>query len=225
MQKIQSKQQSFKSTRKFGNNRVLVYSKHLNRRIEFHSTLEYLCFLNLEFLGYRDDFINQPDLNITLEIEGELHRSRPDFLIVPEKGRKIIVECKHSNELEKDKVRKQLTIQKEWARINNYEHQLFTELDAKKIQTKLTAHIKLLGVLVRSNANSLIDLENYNKELISYLSNREVVSIEEIKNHFTWLNENNILLNMAYFYHKGVIKLLLNENPLSNETEVEINER
>ncbi len=56
---------NFSASRKYGNNRMIVYSPKLQRQVTLYSNLEYYCYLMLEFDSEIINFCEQPNLMIS----------------------------------------------------------------------------------------------------------------------------------------------------------------
>ena len=78
--KIKPVKSKFSATRAYGNNRYIVYSPKLGREVILYSNLEYYCFLLLEFDSEVSFYCEQPNLNISQNIEGKIKKSIVDFI-------------------------------------------------------------------------------------------------------------------------------------------------
>ncbi|MGT2776215.1 TnsA endonuclease N-terminal domain-containing protein [Streptococcus hyovaginalis] len=208
----------FSATRAYGNNRYIVYSPKLNRDLIVYSNLEYQCFLLLEFDSNVSFYCEQPDLNISYSINGNIRKSIVDFLKKDSAGITII-ECKPSIELEKKEVIEQIHIQKEWAILQDFSHEVFTEKLLGEKQNMIENLKMLHTALIQYSVQ-----EHYfvRESVLFFLKENKNSSIQHLLNYCPNISERTVFPILAKLFHEGKITILISSK-IGLETEVSIN--
>ncbi|WP_142830061.1 TnsA endonuclease N-terminal domain-containing protein [Planococcus soli] len=129
---------------KYGSNRWIVWSYKINRSVFLYSSLEYDHWLIIENNPLIKHYCEQPLLIETVNDNNKRITSIPDMYLCYTNGSEEIVEIKYKQDLETDRVRKQLKVQKEWCKKNNLKHQLLTEEEIRKNPIYLS-NLKILS--------------------------------------------------------------------------------
>ncbi|KXU03150.1 TnsA endonuclease N-terminal domain-containing protein [Streptococcus gallolyticus] len=217
--KIKPVKSKFSATRAYGNNRYIVYSPKLGREVILYSNLEYYCFLLLEFDSEVSFYCEQPNLNISQNIEGKIKKSIVDFIKEDSAGITII-ECKPTAELSKQEVMEQIHIQKEWATLQHISHEVFTEDMLKDKQVMLENLKSLHTALVQYST-----AEHFGKEsILLFLEENRKSSIHHLLNYCPNVSERTVLPILAQLLHEGKLRLAMTSSRIDFETEVRIND-
>lgn len=163
------------ASKKYGNNRWLAYSPKLGRTVFLFSDLEYEHWLQIEFNSKIKKFCEQP-LKIEVTYNKTLATSIFDMWIQYYDDSEEFIEIKYTADLSKDRVIKQINIQKAWCKDNNKNHKVMTELEIrqspvkmsnlkimiKKLNTNLDkpAQIDLVKQLLLKGRSTITDLAN-----------------------------------------------------------------
>lgn len=209
------------ASRKYGNNRMIVYSPKLNRQVVLYSNLEYYFYLFLEFDKEIIDFCEQPDLGISAIFNNQQCKSIADFWVKDNSKSITIIECKPKLELNNPKVIRQLHIQREWAINNDVKHKVVTEDYFKGKEFILSNYKKLHTAILQIDNTISDDFIKLSDFVIDYLLIHEEVEVQQILNNSDYLlNERNILPIIAFLYHQGKINLELQQHFINQFTKV-----
>jgi len=113
---------------KYGNNRWEVYSPKIKRRVSLFSDLEYYNWLENEMNPDIIDFCEQPTkiLNSTYSSLSKKY-TIPDLIVENSDHRMTLIEVKHKTELDDERVKQQILLQKQWAKDHDMNFKIFTE--------------------------------------------------------------------------------------------------
>ncbi|CYU52003.1 S-layer protein [Streptococcus suis] len=222
MKDIKPIHHNFLASRKYGNNRMIVYSPKLKRKVVLFSNLEYYCYLFLEFDTNVVDFCEQPDIGIKHLYDGKIHSSVADFLVEYKKDTLQIVECKPSSELNNTKVIKQLQIQKEWAIANKISHRIFTEKEVLKKQCSLS-NLKRLHTALLQVENLIEPNTCLINSILKVVSEHSVMTINQILSYkMDGISNRNILSMLSYLFHQGKLEIDIHNSLLNQESVVKM---
>lgn len=201
------------ASKKYGNNRWLVYSNKLKRDVYLFSDLEYEHWLQVETDSYIVDFCEQP---VKMEVlkNNKLQYSIVDMWVKYKNGKQLFIEIKYSKDLLKDKVKKQIDIQKVWCEAQQKNHLIKTE---KEIKIN-SIHLSNLKLIIKK-VNKSLETNHEVINLINCQINSQPKTVQQV--HFETKIEYNELFNtICILLYKGEIKSDLSFRYLSKSTEV-----
>lgn len=161
---------------KYGNNFWYVYSPKIKRNVHLFSDLEYEYWLLIELDPDVIDFCEQP-----LKIQGFFGMQEVssifDMWINRKDGTQTFVEIKYERDLHTDRVRKQISIQRDWCEQNNYNYQIKTDRDIRTNRILLENAKELIPYISHSNIPIDTDVQR-----ITQLIGKSRFKMEELKN-------------------------------------------
>ncbi|MGE7981813.1 TnsA endonuclease N-terminal domain-containing protein [Solibacillus sp. NPDC093137] len=202
------------TSKKFGNNRWLAYSNKLKRTVYLFSDLEYEHWLHLEFNSNVKNFCEQP-LRVSFIAEKKQLSSIFDMWIQYEDGYEEFIEIKYTSDLSKEKVIKQINIQKRWCESNLKNHRIVTEQEIKQSSIKLS-NMKLIINMIKTPIEDLVVLEKI-KKVISVASQK--MTIDQLSYH-SKISNSQTLIVIAHLIYLNEIRSNYNLMPFGKKTEV-----
>lgn len=200
------------ANKKYGNNRWLAYSEKVKRTVYMFSDLEYEHWLLVEFDENIVDFCEQP-LKMALETTAGNYSSIIDMWIKYRDGMEEFREIKYTKDLEKEKVKRQINIQKQWCDTNGKHYKIMTENEIKNNTIKLS-NIK---IILRILKNTDIE-ETRAKDILNNISS-ERITINNLSEKTNVLY-TEILAYICYLISINKIHSDYNKKPLGKGTEV-----
>lgn len=202
------------ASKKYGNNRWQAYSHKLNRTVFLFSDLEYEYWLQLEFDSNVLSFCEQP-LKVTSFLNNKEMASIFDMWVLYKDGYEEFVEIKYSSDLQKEKVQKQIAIQREWCKKNQKNHRVVTENEIKQHPIQLSNMkfmIKMIGNPIENK--ELIELIK-----LAIINSNEKINLEELSVQVqTSLNKTLKIISFLICTHE--IKSDFHTKPFGKKTEV-----
>ncbi|MGE7023363.1 TnsA endonuclease N-terminal domain-containing protein [Solibacillus cecembensis] len=210
-----------KFSNKYGNNRWLVKSIKLQRIVYLYSDLEYANWLKLENDPNVKYFCEQPLRIESKDNNGKYYESIPDMYVLYKNGIEVIQEVKYEGDLLKERVIKQVEIQKDGCMKNNYKHEVVTEKSLSQ-SALLLSNLKLLskyGILETSYF-----LDEVKKHLSStpktlgQTSNEMGLDFSEVADQFFSLIKNqDISANIKDLFLGPLTEVWIDEAKISGE--------
>lgn len=200
------------ANKKYGNNRWLAYSPKLGRTVYLFSDIEYEHWLQVEFNSKVVNFCEQP-LKIEINNNGNYAASIFDMWVQYEDGSEEFIEIKYTSDLSKERVAKQISVQKTWCNENNKQHKVMTEVEIKQSPMRLS-NLKLMIKFLEPKFNQpeqikvIKQILSGNKLTVESLSTTAKIPYEEIR----------IIVN--YLIYKNEIKSNYFEKPFGKKMEV-----
>lgn len=200
------------ANKKFGNNRWLSYSPKLGRTVYLFSDLEYEHWLQVEFDSKVVNFCEQP-----LKVEANYDESKGasifDMWIQYEDGSEEFVEIKYTSDLSKERVAKQISIQKTWCNENNKRHKVMTELEIKQSPIK-QSNIKLMIKYLKSHLDQPEQIQ-----VIKQILSRTSLTVEGLSTTSNIPYEDTLII-ISHLIYKNEVKSNYFEKPFGKKTEV-----
>ena len=201
----------------FGSDYWITYSKKINRRVQCYSMLEFANFLSLEMNPNIEYFCEQPVRIELVDMPGQ--SSVIDFWVLYKDDTSEYQEVKYTKDLESnenDRIRKQITLQKEWCKRNNQKYEIRTEKE-------------LLNPNVFNNLKQLHFWNSHSEQLsapdLTFLrclkSNNNKLTIQELNNLLNY-SLRTLYETIATQMYLGYITLDLETRPLDKNTEVSL---
>lgn len=113
----------------YGSNYIYAYSHKTDKLVQLESTLEYYHFLVVEMDYTIKSYTVHPDKIRLVSEDGKQEGSIFDMLVYKVDSQREYREIKYTNDLEKERTKTQLRIQREWCEHNGFVHKLVTEKD------------------------------------------------------------------------------------------------
>lgn len=198
----------------FGSDYWIAYSKKLNRRCCFFSLLEYANFLHLEMNSNVKYFCEQP-----LKIQSDTSPSNSsvfDFWVLYVNENEEFQEIKYSSELEdleENRVQKQIRIQKEWCRQKGYLYKVITEKEL--LDPNRFMNLKRMQFAISNTTYDFVP----DKALLSLLKAYKKLSLEQICAEFK-SSISDVLHIVSIQYYLGYIDMDLVSRPIDYKTEI-----
>jgi hypothetical protein len=207
----------------YGNNYWEGFSPKLKRNVRFFSDLEYEHWILVETNPMVVSFCEQP-LRIKQCLNGEWIESIFDMWIKYCDGNETFIEVKYSEELESnhknyERVKRQITAQKEWCKSNGKKHLIQTEKEIRGNRIFLE-NMRYLLPFVRQRTNS----EKLANQIIE-LSKKENLKVVDVQNSLPNIPIRKIRECIYCLLYQGVLR---SENiqyiPLGKQTVVKYHE-
>src|SRR5690606_20275667 len=129
-------------SKRFGNNRWQSYSSKLKRDVFLFSDLEYEHWLLVESNPKIIEFCEQA-LLMEAFVNRKLQTSIIDMWVKFDNGKEEFIEVKYTSDLSKEKVKKQIAVQKNWCKEHGFQHHVRTEEHIRANQL-LLSNLKLI---------------------------------------------------------------------------------
>ncbi|MFJ5563199.1 TnsA endonuclease N-terminal domain-containing protein [Lysinibacillus xylanilyticus] len=200
------------ATKKYGNERWFPYSPKLGRTVYLFSNLEYEHWLQVEFNPNVVDFCEQP-LKVKSKYKDTNGASIFDMWVQYKDGSEEFIEIKYKSDLLKDRVKKQIDVQKNWCRENNKIHKVMTELEIQQGSVKLS-NIKLMIKYLDHDLNQPEQLKIIKQQL---LGNR--LTIENLSNASKIPYQDTFLI-VTHLIYMNEVNSNYTEKPFGKKTEV-----
>ncbi|MET4559763.1 hypothetical protein ABIA69_000906 [Lysinibacillus parviboronicapiens] len=200
------------ANKKYGNERWFPYSPKLGRTVYLFSNLEYEHWLQVELNPNVVDFCEQP-LKVKSNYKDTNGASIFDMWVQYKDGSEEFIEIKYKSDLLKDRVKKQIDVQKNWCRKNNKNHKVMTELEIQQGSVKLS-NIKLMIKYLDHDLNQLDQIKII-KQLL--LGNR--LTIENLSNASKIPYQDTFLI-VTHLIYMNEVKSNFTEKPFGKKTEV-----
>ncbi|MEK3934441.1 TnsA endonuclease N-terminal domain-containing protein [Sporosarcina sp. FSL W7-1349] len=203
-------------SKKFGNNRWLSYSSKLKRNVFLFSDLEYEHWLLVESDPKIVEFCEQPVL-MDSYINEKSHTSIIDMWVKYSNGNEEFVEVKYSSDLTKEKVKKQISIQKNWCNKHGFQHNVRTE-EYIRANKMLLSNLKLL-MKGNKQQKQQIDIDRLKilKVLRKHFSEKVIISSLIIE---TQIPQNRLFISLGKMILQGEVCSDISLNHFGKNTEV-----
>ncbi len=205
----------------YGSNYWEVFSKKMNRKACFFSTLEFENFLTLE-MNPRVKFMCEQPLQVEILLDGRLTRTIFDVWVKYIDDTEEMQEVKYSDSLEGTteesiRTKEQIRKQKVWCEENNIQHAIRTEKDIHVGECTIENHAFMASRIRRYSPP--INVDSYINFLIGYLKACKAADIKSLINS-GMLPLGNELNFLCYMHYMGVIKIMIDDRPIDYKSEV-----
>ncbi|TYC85398.1 hypothetical protein FXB42_09515 [Acetobacterium wieringae] len=204
----------------YGSNYYVSHSKKLNRRVDFHSNLEYGNYLSVELNPNITTYLEQPVKGEILDENGKLCKTIFDMEVEYKNGVKELWEIKYSSELTGTDIasvrsQKQIEIQKKWCELNGINYRLRNEKDI----FKGSEHLNNMRFMYHCLNRADIDLIYSNKNrLADIIEHAGCITIGELFKSYK--DPDSVYPTITYFLINECIAADIYNQEISFETEV-----
>lgn len=204
----------------YGSNYYISFSMKLNRRVDFHSNLEYGNFLAVELNPEIVTYLEQPVKGEIIDDEGKLCKTIFDMEVQFKNGKSELWEIKYSEELtgtDKSSIRsqKQIEVQKKWCEAQGIIYKIRTENDIFKGKEHLNNMRFMYHCLKRTNLDIIYNNKNRLAAIIEYAGCITIGRLIE-----THPNPLSVYPTIIYLLINGCIDADIYGQELTFETEV-----
>ncbi len=177
-----------------------VYSPKLGRDVKLYSNVEWEHWLLLESDPNVVYFCEQPVRMLTLV--GEKGSSFIDMWVLFADHTEEYREIKVSEDVDSDRSKKQIQIQKSWCERNNFVHRVVTELDLKKFKQQIESCKEFIGFIPHKISERHLKLQRSVTDIV--VSHGQIKFIELVEK-FVGSSEQQVLSTIFTLIHSGVL--------------------
>jgi hypothetical protein len=204
---------------RYGNNRHIVYSPTLQRRLILGSDLEFDQWVLLE--AARKKFFCEQPLRVQVRLAQGLVTTVFDFWIHWQDGSEEYREVKYSKDLEKgSRACRQIEAQQKFCELQGFKHVVATEKNIRANSLYLENWKTILHDLAMVAA---IDLASLSKQVVEFLHTSQRSTIATIFAAFTVYDRVLVQAAVYSLIHQHILSAALDSQILSPSLCVEVN--
>lgn len=207
---------------RYGNNRWVVFSPKLNRKVILYSNLEYDHWVLVEATPEIKSFCEQPR-RVRIQLPSGPVTTIFDMWVLWETLLQEYREVKYSHQLMSatpdSRIFRQIQAQKRWCALNGVEH---TVMDEAKIRTNPLLLSNWKFILSSLACTQDVDLSTHIENVGSMLTRSGSGTLCEIENSFPAIDRCLTRASIFTLIHRGLLKAPLDVQKLNASTLVEV---
>lgn len=189
-----------------------VYSPKLGRDVRLYSNVEWMHWLLLEADPNVIAFCEQP-LRM-LGVAGQKGDSYIDIWVLFADGSEEYREIKLSKDINSERSRRQISIQKKWCERNDFVHRVVTDADLKDFKVQIENCKEYIGFIPHKISYRHKELQ---KSIADIVACHGSIKIKDLLKIFVGPGEQKILSAIFTLIHLGVLHAPMDKQRYSNE--------
>ncbi|HEY0321393.1 MAG TPA: TnsA endonuclease N-terminal domain-containing protein [Pyrinomonadaceae bacterium] len=207
---------------RYGNNRWVVYSPRLKRRVILYSNLEYDHWVLVEANTSIKSFCEQPR-RIRVKLPTGLVTTIFDMWILWDTNAQEYREVKYLHDLlhadPNSRIHRQIQAQKKWCTLSNAKHSIMTDEVIRANPIFLSNWKFILSTLA---CTQNIDLSLHIENISSTIKRCGGETLRNIERLFPKIDRTLVMASVFTLLHRGLLKASLDNHPLNASTKIDI---